>query len=100
MRQSELSFGHPVGENIAAIARVLDGNLRRDVIDDLTQESVVAFAFLLECPTLRYIFYGRDPSALCQGLVDDLKRAAVRAFHNRISDFALCDVLDDCRAKF
>src|SRR4051794_30487931 len=100
MSQPELSFGYAVCENIASIAHVLDGNLRRDVIDDLTQESVVAVAFLFECPALRYIFYGRDPSALCQWLVDDLKRAAVRAFHNRMGDLAFSNVLDDCRAKF
>src|SRR5665647_1119480 len=37
-RQSELSLGHTVGQDVAAIARILDGDLCRDVVDDLAQE--------------------------------------------------------------
>ena len=47
-RQAELSLGHPVDQHVAAIAHVLHGDLRRDVVDDLTQECIVAVAFLFE----------------------------------------------------
>ena len=48
MRQAELNLGDPVGQHVTAVARVLHGDLRGDVVDDLAQECVVAVAFLFE----------------------------------------------------
>ncbi len=100
VRQPELSLGHPVGQYVVAVAHVLHGNLRRNVVDDLTQESGVAVAFVFEVPLLRNIFDRRDPSALCHGVVDDLKRPSIRTLHDGMRDFTLCDVAHDRGAEF
>src|SRR3954453_4068078 len=96
---SKLRLGHAVGEHVPAIADVLCGNLGRNVIDDLTEEGVVAVALPLEIPALRYVLDRRHPPALRQGLVDDLKRASVRAFHNTTCFFSLCEILHDPAAE-
>ena len=70
-RQPELGLGHPIGQDVTAIAQVLDGDLRRDVIDDLAQERIIAVALLLQVLALRGVFDRGDPSALRQRLVDD-----------------------------
>ena len=100
VRHAELSLGYPVGQHIAAIAHVLHGNLRRDVVDDLAQECGVAVALLFDMPTLRDVFDRGDPSALRQRLVDDLKRASVGTFHDAAGDLSGSDVLHDGGAEF
>src|SRR5215468_9568267 len=70
-RHAELFGGDAVGEQIAAVARILHGNLRRYVVEDLTQEGVVAVALLLEPLPLGDVLHGRNPSAPRQRLVDD-----------------------------
>lgn len=70
-----MSLGDPVDQEVTAIARIFDGNLRRNVIDDLMQECIIAVAFLFEFLALRNIFNGGNPSALSQRLVDDQNRA-------------------------
>ena len=83
VRQSELGLGHPVDQHIAAVAHVLDRDLRRDVIDDLAQERVVAVALLFEDAALGDVLDGRDPAALRQRLVDDLDDRPSAAFRSR-----------------
>ena len=48
----------------------------------------------------RDVFDRRDPSALRQRLVDDLKRTPVRAFHHGVGDFSRRDVAQDVRTEF
>ena len=63
-RNAELLLGHAIDQQIAPVADSLDRDLRRNVIDDLAQESVVAVALLLEIAPLGDILDGCDPAAL------------------------------------
>src|SRR5437763_1836715 len=99
-RQPELSLGDPIDQHVSAIAHVLYGDLGRNVIDNLPQEAVVAITLLLDMPPLGDVFDRRHPSAMRQGLVDDVKRTSVRGFHDGMGYFSVCDVLQDVRTKF
>ena len=73
-----MAFGDAIDQHVTAVAHVLYGDLRGDVINDLAQEGLVAVAFLLEPAPFGDILEGRHPAALRQGLVDDLEPASVR----------------------
>ncbi len=74
------------------VAYILDGDLRRDVIDDLAQEGIVAIAFLFEVSPFRDIFDRGNPAATRQRLVDDLDCTSVRGFQGTVGDLALRNV--------
>ena len=93
---AELGLGHAVDQHVAAVAHILHRDLRRDVIDDLAQEGVVAVAFLFEVAALGDVLDRRDPSALRQRLVDDRDRSVRPAISMmRVVDLALRDVAHD-----
>jgi hypothetical protein len=99
-REAELRLRHAVDQEIAAILRVLDRDLRRDVVDDLAQKGKIAVAFLLEVAPLGDVLDGGDPSALGQRPADRDEPTAVRALHDRAIDPALRDVVHDGGAEF
>src|SRR5262249_19114227 len=87
-RHAELFGSDAVGEQITAIARILHRDLRRYVIEDLTEEGVVAVALLLEPLPLGDVLHGRNPSAPRQRLVDDVEGPAVLRIDDRRRDLA------------
>ncbi len=98
-RNAELGFRHAVDQQVAAVVHVLHGDLRRDVIDDLAQEGVVAVALLLEIAPLGDVFHGGDPAAVRQRLADRHEGAPVRALHDAVIDPAARDVSHDGRRR-
>ena len=78
-RNAELGLGHAVDQQVAAVVHVLHGDLRRDVIDDLAQEGVVAVALLLEAAAFGDVLHRGDPAAIRQRLADRHEGAPVRA---------------------
>src|SRR6202043_3021099 len=99
-RHPEMSLGHPIDQHVTAVAQVLDGDLRRYVIDDLAQEGVIAVAFFFEIPALGDVLDRRHPSASRQRLVDDLDRSSVRGLQGADVELALRNVPPDVRTEF
>jgi hypothetical protein len=91
-RQAELSLGHPIGQKVTAITRILDRDLRRYVINDLKQECVIPVTFLFEAAMLGYVLHRRHPAALWQRPIDDPNRTSVCGFEDAFGDFSLGDV--------
>ena len=99
-RHAELRLGHAVDQEIAAIMRILHGDLRGDVVDDLAQEGVIAVAFLFEVPPFGDVFDAWRPiRRAASGLLDGLNPTPVRALHDAAIDLALCDVLQEGGTK-
>ncbi len=92
VRQADMDLGHPIDQHVTAIARIFHGDLRRYVVDDLTQEGIVPVAFLFEVSALRYVFHRRNPATLRQRPIDDLNRTSVSGFEDTVSNFSLRDV--------
>ncbi len=99
-RNSELSLGDAVDQQVAAIVYVLHRDLRRNMIDDLAQEGLVAVAFLFEFAAFGDVFHGGDPTAMRQRLADRQVGASVGALHGALIDPADCDVLHHPGAEF
>ena len=98
-RDAELSLGHTVDKEVAAVADVLDRNLRGDVIDDLAQERLVPVAFLFELAAIGNVFHRRDPAAMCQWLADRQEGTPVGALHGAVVDLAARDAPHDGGAE-
>src|SRR3954447_9918115 len=98
-RLAELLFGGPVDQQILLRLSILHGDLRRDVVDDLAQEHVVAVAFLLQIAAFGDVFDRGHPSALREWGVDDLESAAARQVMASGGDRALRDDPHDVVAK-
>ena len=94
-RRAELLLGDGIDQHVAPVMGVLHRDLRRDVIDDLAQESVVAVAFLLELSLLGDVLDGCDPAARGQRLVDDDVGSSVRGLHDGAVDLAFRDAAHD-----
>jgi hypothetical protein len=94
-RHSKSRLGDAVDQEITAIARILDRNLCRDVVDDLQQEGMIAVAFLFKVSTLGNVLHGRDPPALRQRSIDDMHGAPVGGFEDAVGHIALDDVARD-----
>src|SRR5207245_895048 len=98
-RLAELLLSGPVDQQISPRLSILHRDLRRDVIDDLAQEHVVAVAFLLQIATLGDVFDRGYPSALRERSVDDLESAAVGQLMDPRGDRAFGDGPHDVGAK-
>ena len=98
-RNAELGFRHAIDQQVATLTHVLHGNLRRDVIDDLAQESVIPVALLFEVAAFGDVLHRGDPAAVRQRPADGQEGATVRALHDAVSDLAARDVAHHQRAE-
>ena len=92
---AELNLGNAVDQEIAAIIHALDRDLRRDVLDDLAQEGVVAIAFLLELAMFGNILDRRDPAIVGQRLACGPECPPVRTQRYSVIDLVSSDILRD-----
>ena len=99
-RNAELSLGHAVDQQIAAIMHTLHRDLRRNMIDDLAQEGLVAVAFLFELAAFGDVFHRGDPAAMGQRPADRQEGTPVGALHAALIDPAACDVSHDSGTEF